>query len=279
MYTINLLLSSSFSIEATNFNCLLKAAPIYKTVAPAQDNISYYKNGRLVKEIPNIKELFFNNCYKIYSIFPDNLMSDIEKLSRKMTRHFGNESSDMLVKMTNETIDFSSSHEISNSNLVLFKCQEKSPLLEKIIKIFINRFANELKWVGNHTFDFQLFRYTPLSGQNTTQKWHYDQGSKKSMVMMIINDFEHYDGHGLNIALNSMEGPFKPLEHFDELNISPKEDQYISTNYPYNGAVVFDGKNGELVHQMSPLSARTFDKPKSLVRTIFQIKDKAWSNT
>jgi hypothetical protein len=98
------------------------------------------------------------------------------------------------------------------------------------------------------------------------------------MVMMIVNDFKHYDGNGINIAQNNLDGPFDPFEHCEELNIRPKDGQHISTNYPYNGAVIFDGINGQLVHQMSPLLARTFDQPKSLVRTILQIKDKAWKN-
>jgi hypothetical protein len=177
MYTINLLLLTPTS--TTILTNPLEKTPLYNTESQPNIMISYHKNGQEVEEITNLKELFYKNCYKIFNIFPEKLIKDIEKLSREMSRHFGNESSDMLVKMTNEPMEFSSSHEIANAGTTLIKFREKSPLLEKIITIFINRFAMEQQWIGTHTFDLQLFRYTPLSGQNTTQKWHYDTGSKK----------------------------------------------------------------------------------------------------
>jgi len=244
-------------------------------ITPTDDKVNYFENGQIVEEIPALSKLFKENCYKIYNIFSDELITEIKTLSKSMTRTFGNETSDMLIKISNETLRFSEQHTVYTT-AALKKFDHLSPLMEQILVTFVNRFANELKWTDRHTIDFQIYRYTPLSGQDMTQKWHYDQGARKSMVMVIENDFEYFNGLGINIAQNGLSGPFNPNDHCDELNITPKDGQYISTNYPPNGAVIFDGKEGELVHQMSTLTARTFDPPKSLVRTIIQIKDRAW---
>ncbi len=236
----------------------------------------YYRGKEPVQIIPSLSKIFQQSCFKTYDIFSEDQLPTVKLICRNLQRLFGNETTDMVVKLTHQTGQFSLTHALSETINIPSGYEPHLDQLNEIITPFVNRFAKELKWVGKHEFDFQIFRYTPQSHTEYKQKWHYDQGSINSMIMVVENDFEYVDGLGLNLAYNPLNGPYNPNTHTDELNLYAKDDQYASTNYPRNGAIVISSGEGRLIHCMTTLGKRVFDTPKSMVRTILQIKDRKW---
>lgn len=175
---------------------------------------------------------------------------------------------------------FSVDHKLENSETAFEKYNLINQLAKRIYNTLLNRFAQELKLEGTHTFACQIVRYTPKINEDMGQGWHYDTGAFATIAMVLQNDFDYIKDncHGLDIAFNGVPGPFSPDKPSLDEEASPKDGHYTSLSYPQNGAIIFKADQGRVIHRLSELAAKNFSADNPLTRTIVQlvIKDKNW---
>lgn len=170
---------------------------------------------------------------------------------------------------TFQKLAFSPSYELKDKNEIHKKTNDN--FINNVCIKLLNKFANELKLSGTHSFRINFMRLLPRPDTAASQAWHIDTDSRYTMVMELHNDFSREKGIGLDMYHKDCE---KPHENF------------LSINYPVNGAIIFD--NRKVVHRMSTLAPKDFTLhsnrnsllSQACTRTIVQLvlKDENQSN-
>lgn len=186
----------------------------------------------------------------------------------------------IFVFIPDTTLSFSALHKLEGESIFWSEIGLKNPFLQKVYRILLNRFAEELSLVGRHTICMQVTKYWPKCNRTTSQGWHFDLATSYTMGMEIYNDFPraNKDDKGLDISYNAIPGPFSAVLRCREEDASPLNGAYTSLSYPRNGALIFQGKQGGVIHRMSTLAAKIFpaDKPDSRATVQIFLNDPHW---
>jgi hypothetical protein len=169
------------------------------------------------------------------------------------------------------SIQFDANYKIIDQHSYLKKgIPSSSSELNQFVCTLVERFAKELKLIGCHEINVDLYRirYSEKTNMERFQLgWHFDRYAKSTLVATFQNDFPYEEGElsGLDIAENKDEGPHDPLKS----NPHEPKDGYISCPYAPNGAILFHGRQGKIIHRRSILERPLLP---DATRTTVQIK-------
>lgn len=160
--------------------------------------------------------------------------------------------------------------------------QDLKPVAINIFSSAIERFAEELKLVGNHYIRCDIrgfFVNLPQSkmGSPLTHNlgWHWDYCSHSSMVTEIFSDF---DPAGILFARNINPPPLpdcrKPASHYDA---HPNEETFLAVDHIENSGIIFSAEQGGIIHVPIPPSVPQ-NQYGLLMRAVLQVVllDKEW---
>ncbi len=220
----------------------------------------------------------------IQGIFPKAILSRITESLKDKAQLFYEVNRFGLLPIVRGDVFFSSDHELIDHLERLHAFGISDPDLIEFYRIAINRFAKELKLSGESFIHVQSTRSAPPSGFSLFQPWHYDQRASYTMTSVLYNDFEYSEGKGLDLSFNRMYGPFSysesPRRDFSDIEPDSFYNR-VSIPYPKNGAILFSGKRGHVIHRMSTLERKFFltkeKNPQRITIQIFLI-DKEWGS-
>lgn len=233
------------------------------------------------------KDFLSKSFYVIENIFDASIFQQIPEWCKNLVPYEQFSSTDKLYHNPRNqiytSITFDHEHKIVDRNSYFKKgIPSSSEKLNDFVCVFVELFAQHLKLTGKNKIHVNLYRIKYV--ENTSiyglqLDWHFDRFAKTTLAAVLQNDFSYKGGEtaGLDLAENQHPGPHHPL-YSDSHEFQPKNGRYISCPYLPNGAIIFHGNQGKIIHRRSLLK-----KPciANATRTLLQIKlkDPDWIET
>jgi len=226
------------------------------------------------------------NYFIIKNIFDGSVYQHIPEWCKNLPSYSQLGHDDNLYRNPREemytSVAFDKDYKIIDRGSYLNEGTSSSKDLNEFICIVVERFAKELKLIGENKIHVYFYRTRYSEGATKMKEyqlgWHYDKHAKSTFTAVFQNDFpyEKSESAGLDIAVNEFPGPHEPDPIFPTVLVT--ENHYLSCPYNPNEAIIFHGQQGKIVHRRSILA-----KPlvPNATRTVIQIKlkDLNWKET